>query len=83
MAHAQVLLLLAHHDSLLFSVLCCLCYEQVVKTTILLADMKDFPKVNEIYASYFKSPFPARATFAVKELPKSALVEIEAIATHQ
>jgi len=57
--------------------------DQVVKTTILLADIKDFPKVNEIYATYFKSNFPARATYAVKDLPKGALVEIEAIATHK
>jgi len=57
-------------------------FANVVKTTILLADMKDFPEVNKIYATYFRSPYPARATFAVKELPKGALVEIEAIATH-
>jgi 2-iminobutanoate/2-iminopropanoate deaminase len=55
--------------------------DKVVKTTILLADIKDFPKVNEVYASYFSGNFPARATYAVKDLPKGALVEIEAIAT--
>ncbi len=56
--------------------------DKIVKTTILLADIKDFPKVNEVYASYFKGNFPARATYAVKDLPNAALVEIEAIATH-
>jgi 2-iminobutanoate/2-iminopropanoate deaminase len=55
---------------------------QVVKTTILLADIADFPKVNEVYATYFKGNFPARATYAVKALPKGAAVEIEAIAQH-
>jgi len=57
-------------------------FGQVVKTTILLADMADFPKVNETYATYFSGSFPARATYSVKGLPKGALVEIEAIATH-
>jgi 2-iminobutanoate/2-iminopropanoate deaminase len=53
----------------------------IVKTTILLADMADFPTVNTIYASYFTSGiFPARATYSVKGLPKNARVEIEAIA---
>lgn len=52
----------------------------VVKTTILLADINDFPTVNEVYKQYFKSHFPARATYQVAALPKNALVEIEAIA---
>ena len=56
-------------------------WTRVVKTTILLADINDFPVVNQIYAGYFKQPFPARATYAVKDLPKSARIEIEAIAT--
>ncbi|MEW6526390.1 MAG: RidA family protein [Spirochaetota bacterium] len=55
-------------------------FENVVKTTILLADISDFPKVNEIYSQYFSNDFPARATFAVAALPKEALIEIEAIA---
>jgi len=56
-------------------------FDDVVKTTILLNDMADFAKVNTIYASYFKAgSYPARATFAVKGLPKAALVEIEAVA---
>ena len=52
----------------------------VVKTTVLLADMADFAVVNGIYAEFFTAPCPARACFAVKELPKGALIEIEAIA---
>jgi 2-iminobutanoate/2-iminopropanoate deaminase len=54
--------------------------DQVIKTTIFLADMDSFLKVNEIYASYFGDHKPARATVAVKTLPKSALVEIDAVA---
>jgi 2-iminobutanoate/2-iminopropanoate deaminase len=57
-------------------------FPQVVKTTILLADITDFPKVNECYATYFPANPPARATFAVKDLPKGGLVEIEAVAVH-
>lgn len=52
----------------------------VVKTTVLLADMSLFGPMNEVYAEFFTEPFPARAAFAVKELPKQALVEIEAVA---
>lgn len=52
----------------------------VVKTTVLLADIADFAAMNEVYDSYFKAPYPARAAFAVKTLPKGALVEIECIA---
>ncbi len=54
--------------------------DSVVKTTILLKSLDDFSVVNEIYGSYFKEPYPARATFQVTKLPKDALVEIEAIA---
>ncbi|GAA7208179.1 RidA family protein [Helicobacter pylori] len=54
--------------------------DSVVKTTILLKNLDDFSVVNEIYGSYFKEPYPARATFQVAKLPKDALVEIEAIA---
>lgn len=53
---------------------------QVIKTTIFLSDMDDFLKVNAIYESYFKSHRPARATVAVKTLPRNAMVEIDAIA---
>jgi 2-iminobutanoate/2-iminopropanoate deaminase len=52
----------------------------VAKTTCFLADMADFPAFNEVYARFFSEPYPARSTFAVKQLPKSARVEIEAIA---
>ena len=53
----------------------------VVKTVILLDNMDDFVKVNEVYSTYFKKPFPARASYEVSKLPKGALVEIEAIAS--
>src|SRR5512142_3231575 len=52
----------------------------VVKTTIFLADMADFAAVNEVYASRFSAPYPARSTVQVAALPKGGLVEIEAIA---
>ena len=52
----------------------------VVKTTVLLANMGDFAAMNAVYAEFFTAPCPARAAFAVKDLPKGALVEIEAIA---
>ena len=52
----------------------------VVKTTVFLADMGDFGAMNEVYAEFFKAPFPARSAVAVKTLPKGALVEIECIA---
>ncbi len=54
--------------------------QKVIKTTIFLADMNDFGKVNEIYAEAFKDHKPARSTVAVRTLPKNALIEIEAIA---
>ena len=52
----------------------------VVKTTVLMADMADFAEMNEVYAKFFQAPFPARSAFAVKTLPKNARVEIELIA---
>lgn len=58
-------------------------FTNIVKTTIFLADMDDFVKVNEIYKRYFSGDFPARSTVAVKTLPKNALVEIEAIAVKE
>lgn len=57
-----------------------LSYESIVKTSIFLIDMNDFPKVNEVYASYFNANFPARETVEVSRLPKDALVEISIIA---
>ena len=52
----------------------------VVKTTVFLSDMDDFAAMNEVYATFFAEPFPARSAVAVKALPKGALVEIECIA---
>jgi len=57
-----------------------LSWADVVKTTIYLADMADFPAVNEIYGGYFQGDFPARATVQVAALPRGAQVEIEAVA---
>lgn len=54
--------------------------DNVLKTTVYLADMSLFGVMNEVYAEYFKAVYPARAAFAVKELPKQALVEIEVVA---
>ena len=56
-----------------------LTFEDVVKTTIFLADMGDFGAVNEIYARHFEAPYPARSTVAVGALPLGARVEIEVI----
>jgi 2-iminobutanoate/2-iminopropanoate deaminase len=53
---------------------------RVVKTTIFLADMADFATVNEAYAAGFGTPYPARSTVAVRQLPAGALVEIECVA---
>jgi 2-iminobutanoate/2-iminopropanoate deaminase len=55
-------------------------FNDVIKTTIYLADMDDFNTVNNVYAHYFGAHKPARSTIAVKTLPKNALVEIECIA---
>lgn len=52
----------------------------VVKTTVLLSDIANFGPMNAVYAEFFTEPFPARAAFAVKDLPKGALVEIECVA---
>ncbi len=52
----------------------------VIKTTVFLKDMGDFPKMNAIYAEFFGENPPARSTIAVAGLPKSGLVEIEAVA---
>ncbi|XP_051879463.1 2-iminobutanoate/2-iminopropanoate deaminase isoform X1 [Pristis pectinata] len=55
-------------------------YDNVVKTTVLLADINDFNCVNEVYKQYFKSNFPARAAYQVAALPRGGRVEIEAVA---
>ncbi|WP_320006529.1 RidA family protein [Maridesulfovibrio sp.] len=52
----------------------------VVKTTVLIQNIEDFAAINEVYATYFAEPFPARSCFEVANLPLGALVEIEAVA---
>lgn len=54
--------------------------KHVVKTTVFLTDLSEFGLMNEVYAQYFKEPYPARSTIQVAALPKGALVEIEAVA---
>jgi 2-iminobutanoate/2-iminopropanoate deaminase len=54
--------------------------DDVVRTTIYLVDLSDFGRVNEVYAAFFRAPYPARATVGVAALPRSARVEIDAIA---
>ena len=54
--------------------------DNVVKTTVFLADMGDFAAMNAVYAENFTAPFPARSAVAVRELPKKVLVEVEVIA---
>ena len=56
-------------------------FDQVVRTTVYLADMNDFAPMNEVYATYFTSPAPARATVQAARLPKDARVEIDVIAS--
>ncbi len=55
----------------------------VVKTTVLLADIADFAAMNAVYSEFFSEPFPARSAFAVRDVPKGALVEIECIAVRR
>jgi 2-iminobutanoate/2-iminopropanoate deaminase len=55
--------------------------DRLVKVTVYLADIADWPAVNEVYAREVPQPFPARSAFAVRDLPKGARVEIEAVAT--
>ena len=54
-------------------------FDRVVRVTIYLVDLGQFPTVNEIMATYFKEPFPARVTVGVASLPRGALVEIDAV----
>ena len=54
--------------------------KNVVKVTVLLADINDFAAVNEVYKDFFEAPFPARSAFAVAALPKGGKIEIEAVA---
>ena len=55
-------------------------FDNVMKSTVYLSDIKDFVAMNEVYATFFKEPYPARVAFAVAALPKGALVEVEVIA---
>ena len=59
-----------------------LSFDHVVRTTVFLADMNDFAAVNEVYASYFGDPKPARVTVQAARLPRDARVEIDAIASY-
>lgn len=54
--------------------------DDVVKTTVFLADMSLFAPMNAVYAEFFQAPYPARSAVAVREIPKGALVEVETIA---
>lgn len=53
--------------------------DKVIKTTVFIKEMNDFGKINEIYASFFKEPYPARSCVEVARLPKDVLLEVEAI----
>jgi 2-iminobutanoate/2-iminopropanoate deaminase len=55
-------------------------YDQVAKATVFLQDMNDFSRMNQVYAEFFKPPFPARAAVQVARLPRDVKVEIEAVA---
>ena len=58
----------------------CAKWENVIKTTVFITNIDDFAKVNEIYATYFTQPYPARSCVEVSKLPKGVLIEIEVIA---
>ncbi len=55
-------------------------FDNVIKSTVYLTDMANFLDMNDVYAQYFKEPYPARVAFAVVGLPKGALVEIDVVA---
>ncbi|MCC7179402.1 MAG: RidA family protein [Acidobacteria bacterium] len=55
-------------------------FRHVVKTTVFLADMNEFAAMNEVYATYFTAPFPARSTVQVARLPRDVRLEIEVVA---
>lgn len=54
--------------------------DKIIKTTVFIKNMDDFAKINEIYADFFKEPYPARSCVEVARLPKDVLIEIEAVA---
>ena len=53
--------------------------DKVIKTTVFIKEMNDFGKINDIYATYFKEPFPARSCVEVARLPKDVMLEVEAV----
>ena len=53
--------------------------DKVIKTTVFIKEMNDFGKINEIYATYFKEPYPARSCVEVARLPKDVMLEVEAV----
>ena len=57
-----------------------LSYNNIVRTTVFLADMNDFAAMNQVYATFFDEPYPARSTVQVSRLPKDARIEIDVIA---
>ena len=57
----------------------CATIDKVIKTTVFIKEMNDFGKINEIYATYFKEPFPARSCVEVARLPKDVMLEVEAV----
>ena len=60
-----------------------LSFAAVVRSTVFLADMNDFQAMNEVYATYFREPYPARSTVQAARLPRDARVEIDVIATYE
>jgi 2-iminobutanoate/2-iminopropanoate deaminase len=60
-----------------------LSFAQVVRTTVFLADMNDFQAMNEVYATFFAEPYPARSTVQAARLPRDARVEIDVIASFE
>ena len=60
-----------------------LTFEDVVKTTVFLCDMADFAAMNNVYATYFSAPYPARSCVAVAALPRGARVEVEMVAVRR
>jgi 2-iminobutanoate/2-iminopropanoate deaminase len=59
-----------------------LSFKHVVRTTVFLADMNDFQAMNEVYASFFTEPYPARSTVQAARLPRDARIEIDAVAAY-
>lgn len=60
-----------------------LSFAQVVRTTVFLADMDDFQAMNEVYATFFSEPYPARSTVQAARLPRDARIEIDVIASYE